>query len=1459
MRPPRGPLIRIIFLPSLSLLQPNKSVLDYKQSSEQKEETELSKSSSNTERFIMKLLIAFAAIITIVSAGDSNDFYDVDGPLAKQDVLKFTNGYFHSDDPNSWTAYVRRVAARLRRAANDDFMKTSVERMEMISSLTNTIFLQQGLIDGSINSSDLISELLHFGSVTPAKIHEIDETKMNEALTKLKELPSKLKTTTAITALETCFDNVNTVLKEVEGIDDVTIWQNEDAYKQDIDTLATGNHTGFSLISGLKDTLGEWKTYHLNAMKQMNKVDFTTTDQTWIIKLGDASTAIINAEKSLSANIPKLYEFENAMSASQSVRYLDQLVKAVKKINDIKFAKPSNGFTELQTNLNVINTVILSIQEVQSHLDDIINLFASRSSPEGIKSSVLTVGLPQGFNDISRMLTQFNDPWFLEVVRDKRMKESFKSIKTLESGVTVLDKTLGYRAESEQKLDKIKSVVRITNTLVRSFSSYSLNSSKEINKCIMNPSTSSDSSNIEKLVELATNIDEELNNLQNQLKKFQEKISGKVFSENLQNLAKLCDTGRGDTVESWKTAYTSLSNFKELNDLDKFVGEVLENANDIKDSKLKSLATSSQPLFASLKTYLSEITEHTDLLNCLIKINDTRPTINVIHESKNLRDSQTHIATVENAADVVTKLVGTKKDLNTLETTIKSIKGSKSVESDLLNLPDAEKHSQVLGTSTQGVVRMKKAIDTKSTADVIKRNADIVKSEVSQAKGLSTEDNGNLTRLESLGNSWDEMIAQLNTWKNGIKKLNSSTLADYADIFLEAKKVNGIDDLKKISSSLSHLIDLVPGSSNKKQLEDIKKAVDELDEIGLQFAGYQKSFDESKKSLAALDLFFADFDKKISVTVAPPITPQQQQPQVSLSTTVESVEPVRHDLIFQKNIWQVILITIAGFFSSLMAAPLVTVLMIRLRSCLLRRKFKKRGFRIRRRRRGRKVCGQKTVIVTWEQAVRHMREFKDKLSYWGQANPCTRGLNESDDDYNLRSNLFRRWSEHTFRQISFDYKENIQAGDVNTLSDFVMKHKDEWRKAVELNKNTNVILPTSKPGEGGVRFKTSFIHASRVRLEPNRQLILTQGPQIESKGKKSTMEKFWYLVKSEKARAVVMLCDFIEGDERKCDVYLPLKVGEVVQHGVYSIKCTRVVVNGSVTNRHLVLSQGKKNHGLSHFQYLGWPDKGVPKDCKELLNFWKIVRNMNTNTIIHCSAGIGRSGTLAYIEKLYQAIYNSPKAAHQSLLTALRGERARSVQSESQFAFAIYSVFKLMFMKLERKKTKKAPNTMNKSVDKTKKSVEGTNKKSVDRKKKKVEKIPQEKPKEIAEVKEFLKSLEDDWKVILKVCAGGKELAKKEKNLKIEGDLVEALRKKDAKEKSEAARKEKEINGGKGEKVKVDKKATGDKNVQKKGDKGKQVVKAKSKEMGQKDVKEKEQEKKDVKGKSKEQAKKAGK
>lgn len=231
-----------------------------------------------------------------------------------------------------------------------------------------------------------------------------------------------------------------------------------------------------------------------------------------------------------------------------------------------------------------------------------------------------------------------------------------------------------------------------------------------------------------------------------------------------------------------------------------------------------------------------------------------------------------------------------------------------------------------------------------------------------------------------------------------------------------------------------------------------------------------------------------------------------------------------------------------------------------------------------------------------------------------------------------------------------------------------------------------------------------YINASLVNVpQANRSYILTQGPL------KNTKEDFWLMVWQENCPAVVMLNKTIENNMEKCAKYWPSEDDPVDEGNEKICKFKRIQVK-LIATRHMkayVISElemslidaleveahedssrkpnatsvGRKlTRKIKHYQYRNWPDFGVP-DCPdtflEFLNEVQkegVLQDVNKPVAVHCSAGIGRSGTFVMVDSSLVLISKSIELNVINLLIALRKQRFGLVQSVEQLRFTYQAI-----------------------------------------------------------------------------------------------------------------------------------------------------------------------------------------
>ncbi|XP_070491352.1 tyrosine-protein phosphatase 10D isoform X3 [Chironomus tepperi] len=179
-----------------------------------------------------------------------------------------------------------------------------------------------------------------------------------------------------------------------------------------------------------------------------------------------------------------------------------------------------------------------------------------------------------------------------------------------------------------------------------------------------------------------------------------------------------------------------------------------------------------------------------------------------------------------------------------------------------------------------------------------------------------------------------------------------------------------------------------------------------------------------------------------------------------------------------------------------------------------------------------------------------------------------------------------------------------------------------------------------------------------------REFIVTQGPLH------STRDDFWRMCWESNSRAIVMLTRCYEKGREKCDHYWPMDTVPVY-YG--DIKVT--LLNESHYPDWLIaefmMQRGETQRVLRHFHFSTWPDFGVPNPPQTLARFVRAFRERvgpeTRPIVVHCSAGVGRSGTFICLDRILQQIQVSDYVDIFGIVYSMRKERVWMVQTEQQY------------------------------------------------------------------------------------------------------------------------------------------------------------------------------------------------
>lgn len=221
---------------------------------------------------------------------------------------------------------------------------------------------------------------------------------------------------------------------------------------------------------------------------------------------------------------------------------------------------------------------------------------------------------------------------------------------------------------------------------------------------------------------------------------------------------------------------------------------------------------------------------------------------------------------------------------------------------------------------------------------------------------------------------------------------------------------------------------------------------------------------------------------------------------------------------------------------------------------------------------------------------------------------------------------------------------------------------------------TRVILREADTGD--------YINANTINMDiPGFDLvnkyIAAQGPLP------NTVNDFWYMVWEQRSTLIVMLTTNVERGRVKCHKYWPdlddrLKFGPDLE-----VRCTRCDETPSFAYRDFIIcnTATKEERIVLQMQYVAWPDHGVPDDSSDFLDFVLRVRQcrvgMDVPTIVHCSAGIGRTGVLITMETAMCLIEANEPVYPLDIVRTERDQRPMLIQTAAQYKFVCEAIIRV--------------------------------------------------------------------------------------------------------------------------------------------------------------------------------------
>ncbi|XP_024619956.1 tyrosine-protein phosphatase non-receptor type 13 isoform X10 [Neophocaena asiaeorientalis asiaeorientalis] len=217
-----------------------------------------------------------------------------------------------------------------------------------------------------------------------------------------------------------------------------------------------------------------------------------------------------------------------------------------------------------------------------------------------------------------------------------------------------------------------------------------------------------------------------------------------------------------------------------------------------------------------------------------------------------------------------------------------------------------------------------------------------------------------------------------------------------------------------------------------------------------------------------------------------------------------------------------------------------------------------------------------------------------------------------------------------------------------------------------------------------------YINASFIKIPVGREefvYIACQGPLP------TTVGDFWQMIWEQKSTVIAMMTQEVEGEKIKCQRYWPNVLGKTTMVSTrLRLALVRVQQLKGFVVRAMTLEDiqtGEVRH-ISHLNFTAWPDHATPSQPDDLLTFISYMRHIHRSGPIttHCSAGIGRSGTLICIDVVLGLISQDLEFDISDLVRCMRLQRHGMVQTEDQYIFC-YQVILYVLTRLQAEEEEK--------------------------------------------------------------------------------------------------------------------------------------------------------------------------
>ncbi|PIK58177.1 putative receptor-type tyrosine-protein phosphatase kappa [Apostichopus japonicus] len=179
--------------------------------------------------------------------------------------------------------------------------------------------------------------------------------------------------------------------------------------------------------------------------------------------------------------------------------------------------------------------------------------------------------------------------------------------------------------------------------------------------------------------------------------------------------------------------------------------------------------------------------------------------------------------------------------------------------------------------------------------------------------------------------------------------------------------------------------------------------------------------------------------------------------------------------------------------------------------------------------------------------------------------------------------------------------------------------------------------------------------------------IASQGPN------RASTNDFWRMLWKEDISIVVMVTNLIENGKDRCAQYWPQEQGMNKTWGLITVTWTGTQTYANYLIREMTMVQDEEQRTITQYHFTTWPDMGVPSEPTALISLVRKVKVQNkgkkTPILVHCSAGVGRTGTFIALYCLMDNLKSEKYINVYEFVEKMRKNRVNMVQTPVQYQF----------------------------------------------------------------------------------------------------------------------------------------------------------------------------------------------